>query len=116
MKDGIKNKIGMLGAFLAGAIAASVTGIYYFYGPEGRKNRRKMEIWTLKARAEILDKLEKGKDFTEKKYREIVDAVAEKYAKMKEVGKEKAERIAGRLKEDWEEVKREVEEEDEEKK
>lgn len=66
-------------------LAALSAGAYFLYGKDGAENRKKVRGWTLKARGEMLEKLEKMRELNEKKYHEVVDAVAARYKKLKEV-------------------------------
>mgnify|MGYP003393910133 CR=1 FL=1 len=94
-----------VGAFLAGAATALAVGGYFLYGPNGKENRKKMERWTMKARAEILEKMGDIQDITEDQYYKIVDTVLSRYGTMKAVGKEKAALAAESFKAHWEEMR-----------
>lgn len=96
---------GRIGAFVAGAAVATAAGAYFLYGPKGAENRKKIESWSLKAKADVLARLEKLKEVSEEKYHEIVDTVTTKYAKMKDVGEEKAEKLNKELKGHWRRIK-----------
>lgn len=95
-------------AFLAGAAVATIAGMYYLYGPRGREHREKVEFWVEDAKREIADKVERARDFTEDAYYEIVDRVTERYARMKDIGKEKAQNLADELKTHWAHIKEEA--------
>lgn len=70
------------------AVTALAVGTYMLYGPNGKKNRKALKSWMLKAKAEVLEKIENAKSMTAEKYHDVVDAVTAKYAKM---GANKAE-------------------------
>lgn len=107
-----KNKgsgaMGKVGAFAAGAALATAAVGYFLYGPKGAENRKKVEGWTLRAKGEVLSKLETAKDVTEEKYHQIVDSVTARYAKMKDVGEDKAGKLNKELKRYWSKMKRET--------
>ncbi len=63
------------------AITALAVGAYMLYGKNGAKNRKALKSWMLKAKAEVLEKVENAKEMTADKYHEVVDTVAKKYAK-----------------------------------
>lgn len=109
MRNRNKNKAKVLGAFIAGAAAASAAGMYYLYGPKGKEHRKRVEGWTLRAKGEIMEKMENTKEMTEDKYHKIVDSVLKKYSKAKNVGEMKARKFAKELKEQWNEIKEEAE-------
>lgn len=101
---------GKVGAFVAGAAVATAAVGYFLYGPKGAENRKKVEGWTVKAKGEVLSKLENAKDVSEEKYHQIVDAVTGRYAKMKDVGEDKADKLNKELKRYWSKIKRETNE------
>jgi uncharacterized protein HemX len=95
-----------LAASVVGAIAAG----YYLYGPKGAQNRQKVQAWTLKAKAEVLERFEKAKEVTEETYTDTVDKVTAKYAKMKNIGEEEAKKLNAELKRHWKSIKKAAEE------
>ena len=46
---------------VAGAILATLVGTYFLSGERGARNRRKMKMWALKAKNEIMDRIEDTK-------------------------------------------------------
>ena len=105
-KKGKKGGGGKLTAALIGAAAAG----YYLYGPKGAANRQKVKSWSLKAKAEVLEKLEKAKEVSDASYAKHVDTVTAKYAKMKSVGKVEAAKLNKELKGHWGAIKKTAEE------
>jgi len=106
-KDGVQ----VAGAFLAGVAAAAVAGGYYLFGAKNAKqNRQKVEAWSVKAKGEVLEKIEKAKNITKEEYEKIVDKVSDKYSKAKDVGEKKAEGLRKELKRHWKDIKKEAEE------
>lgn len=66
-----------------GLTAAAVTaaGAYFLYGSKNAaKNRKAVKSWALKAKADVLEKLEDAKEMTEEEYHDLVNAVAGAYA------------------------------------
>lgn len=105
-----QNKSGKAGAFLAGVALATIAGGYFLFGSKNAKrNREKVEAWTLQAKSEVLDSLRKMKDISKDKYYEVVDMVSEKYANLKEVGKEKAEKFKNELRDHWQNIEEDAE-------
>jgi hypothetical protein len=90
---------------LAAATAATAAGAYFLYGSKNAsKNRKKIKGWTLKAKGEVLEKMEKMKNIDETDYKRIVDTVAAKYKKIKTVNTKEAEALAKELKAQWKEI------------
>lgn len=82
-----KTKGAVEGLGVAAAIAATVAaaaGVYFIYGTKaGVKTKKKIKSWTLKAKAEVLEKLEKMKDVSEDSYKNTVETVMKKYDTLK---------------------------------
>lgn len=92
-------------AALAGAVAALAAGAIYFYGPDGERRRRKLHGWMLKAKGEVLDRLEELEDVSEEKYQEIVETVMDEFAERKEVSRSAADTLRAELKEEWRHIR-----------
>ena len=95
-------------AFTAGALVATAAVGYFLYGPKGSQNRKKVEAWVVRAKGEVLSKLESSKEVSEETYHKIVDAVTARYAKAKDVGEEKANKLNRELKNHWVKIRREI--------
>ncbi len=91
-----------------GALAAGALAGYLFYGPSGAKNRKKLRGWMLRAKADVLDRVERTREITQDTYEELVHTVMDKYKKMKQVNDAEAEALARELKRYWRTVKREL--------
>lgn len=101
------NKL-VVGLGIAGAAAAAIAGGYFFYGKDGAKHRKNLKAWTVKAKAEVMEKLEKAKDLSEENYHEIVDLVSAKYSAVKTVAPEEIQDFARGLKKHWKDIKKEI--------
>ena len=99
---------GLTGLGLAGAAAAAIIGGYFFYGKDGAKHRKNLKTWAVKAKAEVLEKVEKTKDMSEEKYNEAIDLISAKYAKVKDMNPEDIAAFAKDLKKHWKDIKREI--------
>jgi hypothetical protein len=100
---GKKSKAPGLG--LAAALIGAAAAGFYLYGPKGAENRVKVKAWTLKAKAEVLEKFEKAREVTDESYADIVDTVTAKYGKLKTVGEEEAGKLNKELKRHWKSIK-----------
>lgn len=99
---------GMGGVALAGITAAAIAGGYFFYGKDGAKHRKVLKSWTMKAKAEIMEKLEKAKELSEDSYHQAIDMIADKYAKNKSMDSAEIAAFAANLKKHWKDIKREI--------
>ncbi|MCX6763697.1 MAG: hypothetical protein NTZ97_03115 [Candidatus Moranbacteria bacterium] len=104
---GTKKKLG-IGAGLA-AVAVAAAGIYFLYGTKkGAKTRKQIRGWMLKAKGEILEKMENMKDLSEEAYDKIIDEVSAKYKVVKSIDKKDLEQFAKELKSHWKDIKKEM--------
>lgn len=92
-----------VGAGLAAAAAAVAAGAYWLYGAEdAAKHRKQVRSWMLKARAEVMDAIEKMEDIDKKKYIALVQEVVGKYSKMSGVSAKEIAQATRDLKSAWE--------------
>jgi gas vesicle protein len=96
------------GLGIAGAAAAAIAGGYFFYGKDGKKHRKNIKSWSIKAKAEVMDKLEKAKDLSEASYHDAIDLVAAKYSSVKSIAPEEVQLFARDLKKHWKDIKKEI--------
>ncbi len=94
------NEAGKAGAFLAGALATAAIGGYLLYGPQGRRNRKKVEEWVDQAKDGAEDMYESARDKAEG----AVDEVMDTYDAAKDLGEDKAEQIGTAIKKRWRQV------------
>ena len=88
---------------------AALAGAYFLYGKDGTKRRKKITSWMLKAKGEVLQKIEKMKDVSEETYQDAVQTVMKKYEKLKDVDKTELEALAKDLQGHWKNIKKEIE-------
>ncbi len=70
------------------AAAVAAAGVYFLYGSKNAaKNRTAVKSWALKAKAEVLEKLEDAKQMTKDEYHQLVNTVAGTYEKVKNASK-----------------------------
>ena len=104
-----KSGNGIAAAALATAAVASVAGAVFLYGTDaGKKKRKQVRSWAIKARGEVLEKLERAKEVNEKVYRDVVQAVVAKYEKAKSVDVEDVKDLARELSAGWSHIKRQL--------
>lgn len=106
MMDKQTKKIAV-GAGLAAAAAALAAGAYWLYGAEDApKNRKKVKSWMLKARAEVMDAIEKMEEIDKDKYLALVQQVVSKYSKMSGVTALELAQVTRDLRSAWEHMER----------
>src|SRR3989344_7290819 len=94
----------VIGAGIAAAVAAAA-GVYFLYGSKNAvKNRKLVKGWMLKAKGEVLEKLEGLSEVSEQVYHKIVREVADKYQAAKNIDKKDIEEFVKELKSHWKSI------------
>ena len=82
-------------------IAAASAAAYLLFGPDGKKNRKVIRGWVVKMKGEIIEGLEKVQHVTEPVYNKVLDTVAVRYAKAKNIDKKELEAVVADLRKHW---------------
>jgi hypothetical protein len=99
------DKIGVGIGLTAAAVAAA--GAYFLYGSKNAaKNRKAVKSWMLKAKAEVLEKLEDAKEMTEDQYQELVANVAAAYSGLKSATGPELKQFKAEMLEHWKGIER----------
>lgn len=94
-----------------GMLAALSAGAYFLYGTkEGAKRRVKIKGWMLKAKGEILEKMENLKVVNEDTYNALVTGVMKKYQGLKNVDQGEVAEMVADLQKHWKNIKRHISE------
>jgi len=98
------------GKVVAGlTVLAAAAGAYFLYGTDaGKRQKTKIKGWALKAKGEIVEKLENLKEINQDKYEQIVDAVSARYQKLKNVDQGELLAMAKELKSHWKNIQKEL--------
>lgn len=94
-----------IGAGIAALTAAAVA--YFLVGPHGKKNRKILKGWMIKMKGEIVEKLENVKEITEPVFNRVVDEVAKKYQKLKNISPADLEEAIHQIKGQWKSLAKE---------
>ena len=90
-----------------GGVAAAIAGAYYLYGSrEGVAVRKNMGAFAVKMKGEMLSGLEKLKEISEPKYKELVKKVEAKYKKAADT--KEVKKVVGEISAVWNKMKKEV--------
>jgi hypothetical protein len=107
MKKTNKDESGVSKLLGIGAVVASLAGAYFLYGTkEGVKSKKKIKGWMLKAKGEVLEKLENMKNVGEQEYNVILEQVLKKYSSLKNIDKKELESLVSDLKKHWKNIKK----------
>lgn len=102
-----KQKIGIGVGLTAAAVTAA--GAYFLYGSkDAAKNRKTVKSWMLKAKAEVLERLEDAKDMSKEEYEAMVDAVAGTYEKVKSSTRAEVADFKREMKAHWKAIEQEA--------
>lgn len=103
-----KNQAVGIGVGLTAA-AVAAAGAYFLYGSKNAaKNRKAVKSWALKAKAEVLEKLEDAKNMTEEEYLALIDSVAATYQGVKSASKADLSTFKKEMKDHWTGIVKEV--------
>jgi hypothetical protein len=97
-------------ALLKGAAAlTAIAGAYFLYGAkDAKKNRKVVKSWAVKAKGDVLEKMEKIQDITEGDYMKILDTVRARYEKTKNVTTNELNDLMKELKGHWKDISKAV--------
>lgn len=100
-----KEKAG-IGIGLTAAALAAIGG-YFFYGSKNAaQNRKKVKGWMVKAKGEVLERIEEAKNLTREDYELIVDDVVKSYKTLKNASANEVSALARELKADWKHIEK----------
>jgi flagellar basal body-associated protein FliL len=103
LSDNQKISIGV--GLTAAAVAAA--GTFFLYGSKGAsKNRKAVKSWALKAKAEVLEKLEQAKEMSADEYMQLIDTVGGMYATAKDASKVDIATFKKEMKEHWNKIEK----------
>ena len=89
------------------AAAVAAAGTYFLYGSKGAaKNRKAVKSWALKAKAEVLEKLEQAKEMSQAEYEQLIDTVGGAYLGLKEASKVDVSGFKKEMKEYWSKIEK----------
>ncbi|MCR4322562.1 MAG: hypothetical protein NUV61_00540 [Candidatus Azambacteria bacterium] len=91
------------------AVAAAIAGTYFLYGSKNaQKHRKQVKAWSLKAKGEVLEQLEKLPEVNEKAYHAVVKEVASQYKTLKQLNPKDVVEFVGELRGHWKDIAKEV--------
>ncbi|MCA9364025.1 hypothetical protein KC727_02295 [Candidatus Kaiserbacteria bacterium] len=98
-------KVGIGVALTTAAVAAA--GSYFLYGSKkAAQNRKKVKSWMLKAKAEVLEGLEKAEHITAEEYNALVEVVGGAYSKVQDATRGEIQDFKKEMKEHWHNIEK----------
>lgn len=107
-KPAAKSKVNVAAVGIGlGAAAAAAAGAYFLYGSKSAaKNRKAVKSWALKAKAEVLEKLEDAQEMTQKEYEDLIKSVVGAYAGAKNASKKDLVEFSKEMKDHWKSIEK----------
>lgn len=100
-----RQKVGIGVGLTATALAA--VGGYFFYGSKNAaQNRKKARSWMLRAKAEVLEELEKAKHITREEYENLIMRVVEGYRGAEGASTRELAEFASEMRDQWRDIER----------
>lgn len=90
------------------AAAAAVGGYFLYNSKDAQKKVKKVKGWALKAKGEVLEKIEKLKEVNEDAYNKVIDAVLSRYEKVSNIDASELVQISKELKSHWKSIQKDV--------
>lgn len=82
--------------------------IYFLSGRKGKKNREKIQQWVMDMKADVLKKIKELKEIDKEKYEKIIEDTAKKYRRVARVSRREFDNVLEELKNAWKQVKKEI--------
>lgn len=87
--------------------AVAAAGAYFLYGSKtAAKNRKQIKSWALKAKAEVLEKIEDAKEMSQEEYEDLVGSVVTAYQSAKGATKKDLKEFAAEMSEHWKQIEK----------
>lgn len=90
-----------IGVGITAAVAAVASGYFLYGSKNAAKNRKTVKSWALKAKAEVLEGIEKAQNMTKEEYEQLVDGVVKTYLEAKSASKNDLSSFKKEMKDHW---------------
>lgn len=90
------------------AAAAAVGGYFLYNNKDAQKKIKKVKGWALKAKGEVLEKIENLKEVNEDAYNKVIDAVLSRYNKVSNIDTTELAQISKELKSHWKSIQKDL--------
>ncbi len=98
-----KEKMGIGIGITAAAVAAA--GAYFLAGSKkAAQNRKAVKSWMLKAKAEVLEGLEKAQEMSQTEYEALIEQVGAAYAQVQSASKADLSGFKKEMKDHWQKI------------
>lgn len=91
-----------------GLVAAAAAWYFLYHGKAAAQRRQAIRGWVLKAKGEVVERLENVRDVSQEAYDGAIDTVVARYRKAKGVSPAELASLARELKGQWKSLRREL--------
>jgi len=92
------------------AAAAAVGGYYLYHSKDAQKKLKHVKGWMVKAKGEVLEKIEKLKEVNQEAYHKVIDSVLSRYEKVSHIDTAELAKVSKELKSHWKTIQSELKE------
>jgi hypothetical protein len=101
----VSQKVGLGVGLTAAAVAAA--GAFFLYGSKNASaNRKKVKSWTLKAKGEVLEALEKAEHISKDEYLALVNTISGAYATLQQASAGEVRDFKKEMTEHWQKIEK----------
>ena len=104
MKKATKRKVAEMGAGVLAATALAGAAKYFLSTETGKKDRKEMKAWAIRARREVAKNFEKAKKLNETDYKHLVAHAMKRYGSMEKVNTAEIAKATKDLKAEWKKI------------
>lgn len=98
-------KVG-IGVGVTAATLAAVGGYFLYGAKDASKNRKQVKSWALKAKAEVLEGIEKAKHLSQEDYDKLIDDVMKGYKAARSASVKELGDFAADMKKHWKHIEK----------
>lgn len=104
-----KSSVAGTATLIGGLAAAAAVGGYFLYNnKDAQKKIKKVRGWALKAKGEVLQKIENLKTVNEEIYHKVIDTVLSRYQKVSNIDAGEIIQISKELKSHWKSIQNDL--------
>ena len=101
-----KSNVVGIGIGLSTAAVAAASAYFLYGSKSAAKNRKTVKSWALKAKAEVLEKLEDAQEMTQAEYDQLIKSVSGAYAGAKNASKKDIMEFSKEMKDHWKSIEK----------
>ncbi|MEK7646459.1 MAG: hypothetical protein AAB381_02080 [Patescibacteria group bacterium] len=104
MKKSSKGSPVVTATVVGAAVAGLAATAYFFLSPKSKQHRAHAKAWSIRMKADVIEKLEQARELSEPMYHQLIDTIATEYATGQKAGTTEIKALAQDLKKQWKKV------------